>query len=160
MSYLWEKHILVSLAEALMLMGIHKVMSQKDIWICTLHTRSKIRCDTHRHVSSIWFQSEKTFPVKFYLEKKWFMALNISVAFLISKRTSQNRNYSLIFNISLAGGLKVGLLRTSNTCVQLHAEWREHSWEIYQDLLRFPEERLVIQKYDVIWQRYACMSFT
>ena len=102
--------------------------------------------------------SEKTFPVKFYLEKKWFIALNLSVAFLISKRASQNRNYSLILDVSLAGGLKVGLLRTSNACVQLHAEWREHSWEIHQDLLRFPEERLVIRKYDIIWQRYACMS--
>lgn len=126
-------------------------MSHKDIGSGTLPSPCKVRCDTC-HMFSIWAQSEKTFLPKFYIEKKWCMPLNISIAFLISKRASWNRNPPLILNIPLDGSLEIGLLRRTKTFVQVPAERKWHSWEIYQDLLQNIEERLLIQK---LWHHLA-----
>lgn len=87
-------------------------MPPKDLWDCAPHACSKSRCE---NMCPTGAQSKGPWLPEFYLAKKWFMVLNIPTAFLISKKTSQNRKYLLIPDPSLGGGLGIGFLRNAST---------------------------------------------
>lgn len=137
-----------------MIMDIHKeshesqrhlelhplVMYQNQMWY--IHYVS--------HVSSEW--EEFSFKVLLRTE----IIHDFEYINLVSIKAPQNINFPVLLNISLNGGLGIGLLRSPYTFVQVHTERKWHGWEIYQDLLQNIEENLVIQKW---WHHFAGILF-